>query len=739
MKTNRFFLLVMVITFACPIYISAQKVLIDGLYYTLDQEHLTAQVARQDKASIEGEYTIEEQVVYEDVTYQVTDLADLAFYECNKLTSIVLPSTLRKWGNSVFCNCSALTSCIIPDHTIDTIPYCALFGTALTEFRVPDGVVYIEQRSFESMKSLERVYLPNSVKEVSQWAFHEQSPDPLKEPIYNDRLFVRMPRNYSGKYSIPSGIEVICGDAFFNCTKITSLTIPEGVKRIEQYGLAFGSGKMTKINLPSTIEYIHDEGIIGSFINQVTIADGCKRYKSWENIIFTVNMDTVIYGASYMFTQLTMPESVTHVAKYAFRSSHTDIILTNVKTIAEGAFWGNNLAYYAENRHFVLPETVEEIGDDAFLHSNSMWEVTIPSSVRKIGSNVFEASWNLKKANINNNCIASGQFYNCNKLETVELGTNIEQIATNAFFECSSLWYIRMPQPNAYFRTIDGVLFSADTTELVIYPRKHDGNNIILPAEVKLLRTASLSGVNINKLVMPRGLEKLNNNLFGPSTRYYEQEAVPYIDTIVAPMMSIPQTQDSTFGRLVRHNTVLLVPNDSLADLYRSLDVWKEFNIQVDESLLDVEKGVETTTDEHSVQFTWPTVEGATSYTLIIWANEEQKEKICTLKFNSIGQLIEFDFSRYAPLRQTNIPSTLSFRYTNLSSDTPYWFTFNALDTDNKQLFTQTGSFKTTRDTPTELDSTTTSHSSRKHLHNGKIVITNAGKEYSVQGQIIKH
>ena len=726
----------------------AQNVVIDGLNYTLNGEKRTAEVAVQSKTDVVGDIVINSSVTWEGIDYTVESTADDAFKECKQMTSIVLPNTLRKLGKGTFLNCSALASCLIPDYTIDTIPYYALAGTALTEFRIPEGVVYLEKYSFEKMTKLERVYLPNSVQEVSPYAFNEQYPDPLKEPIYNNRLFVRMPRKYSGKYSIPSGIEVICENAFCRCANITALTIPEGVKRIERYGLCFDQGDITQIDLPASVEYIHEEGIIGTFINRITVAEGNKRYKTWNNILFTINIDTVVYCPPAMKYYDTLPESVTHIGNCAFRVAIADVILTNVKTIGTFAFWGNCLAYHTDNRHFILPETVEKIDDYAFCYSCQMWEVTIPSSVKEIGKNVFEYSSNLKKANIYNDCIGNEQFRSCKKLETIELGENIQQIAANAFLGCSSLCYIRMPKANDWFRTIDGVLYTADTTELVLYPCKHDGEEIVLPQQIKSLRSASLSGVNIRKLVLSTQVQSLGNELFGRSYREQE-EAVPHIDTIVAPMMSVPQTNDSTFGLLARTNTVLLVPNDSLADIYRSLDVWKDFIIKVDGSIVKnpgEEQTVQTEPDEQSVFFTWPSVEGAASYTLIIWANEERTEKVCTLVFNSMGQLIEINFSKNAPANRRNAVSeamsTLSFRVTGLNESTAYWFTITASDNWETVLYSYIGSFQTLgKQMPTAVESSLPSEQNRskKVLINGKCLIEYNGKRWNMNGQYMNH
>jgi hypothetical protein len=248
--------------------------------------------------------------------------------------------------------------------------------------------------------------------------------------------------------------------------------------------------------------------------------------------------------------------------------------------------------------------------------------------------------------------------------------------------------------------------------------------------------------------VLSTQVQSLGNELFGRSYREsYQEEAVPHIDTIVAPMMSVPQTNDSTFGLLKRANTVLLVPNDSLADIYRSLNVWKDFIIKVDGSIVknqDEQQTVQTEPDEQSVFFTWPSVEGAASYTLIIWANEERTEKVCTLVFNSMGQLIEINFSKNAPSNRRNAAyeamSTLSFRVTGLNGNTDYWFTITASDNWETVLYSYAGSFRTLgKQVPTDIHSATDNHSgtTRKYISNGQLFIEKNGLLYDEKGNII--
>ena len=719
----------------------AQRVFIDSVYYTLDNTAMTAQIAVQSNNTAVGDIVINDTVTYEGANYTVTSMADDAFADCVQLTSIVLPQALRNLGKNAFLRCTNLTSCIIPDSTITEIPFEAFWKAGLIEFRVPEGVTYIEQRSFEQMPNLQRVHLANSVQKVSPWAFYIL--DALQDPIYNDSMFVLMPMNYQGTYTIPTGIQTICSSAFYGCTKITSLTIPEGVKRIEHYGLMFSLNAVIKtLHLPASLEYVTPGAIFGGSLRKISVAEGNMHYTTWNNMLMSINMDTVICCPAAINAAYTLPESVVHVAASAFSVSAVDLTMTNVRSIGEYAFEANSLGKYDSNRHYVIPQTVEEIGDEAFYRSYSMEQVTIPSSLKQMGEQVFADSPRLKKAVIKSTMIGKGQFRICNNLEIIEIGDSLREIGAYAFHKCPALWYIRMPKANAHFRAIDGVLYSADTTALALYPCKHDGEEFVLPEEVNTLRSSSLRAVNLRKLVLPKGLSQIENELFGGY--YLGNDDTPLLDTIVAPMMSVPATQGNPFNLLNQAQTVLLVPCDSLAAIYSANSIWRGFNIQVDSTLLELpekEPEVETQPDDHSVQFTWPSVEGASYYTLIIWANEERTEKICTLTFNSMGQLVEIDFSKHAPVRRAmNTAASFSFRYNGLSEGTDYWFTITASDENDTELFNASGSFATLgANSPTNIDDVHRDDvQCIKVFLNGQIIIRRGDAEYSIQGNQLK-
>ena len=196
-----------------------------------------------------------------------------------------------------------------------------------------------------------------------------------------------------------------------------------------------------------------------------------------------------------------------------------------------------------------------------------------------------------------------------------------------------------------------------------------------------------------------------------------------------------PLAQSSAFSG-VPDTAILIVPSQSIEE-YTADEVWGRFRIQQNQ-----ESGhVTTETTETAVNFTWPSVEGASYYTLIIWANEERTEKICTLTFNSMGQLVEIDFSKHAPARRAmNTAASFSFRYNGLSEGTDYWFTITASDANDTELFYASGSFATLgANTPTGIDDVQRDDvPCTKVLRDGHIYLIYEGRMYDIQGNQLK-
>ncbi|MBR2876649.1 MAG: leucine-rich repeat protein, partial [Clostridia bacterium] len=161
----------------------------------------------------------------------------------------------------------------------------------------------------------------------------------------------------------------------------------------------------------------------------------------------------------YDLTSVTIPETVTNIGKNAFYSCNS---LTQVN-ISDIASWSNisfgdalsNPLYYAKNLYLngelvtdlIIPEGVRKINDFAFYNCTPLTSVIIPDGVTSIGNSAFEGCSALTKVRIPDNVTSIGNktFYNCYSLKNVTIPDGVTSIGDMPFSGCSSLTSVIIP------------------------------------------------------------------------------------------------------------------------------------------------------------------------------------------------------------------------------------------------------------------------------------------------------
>ena len=180
-----------------------------------------------------------------------------------------------------------------------------------------------------------------------------------------------------------SCVNEISFGAFSGCTKLTSVTITEGVATVGGFGSLQDDEEsqntacsgLTSINIPNGTTTIGDAAFRWcSGLTSVTI----------PSTVTSVNSHA-LYGCISL-TSVTIPDSVTNLGKYAFRYVRfTNLVIpSSVTSIGKGCF-----SDCLTLQSVTLPSNITSLPDYMFNLCRSLTSVTIPASVTYIGDFAF--------------------------------------------------------------------------------------------------------------------------------------------------------------------------------------------------------------------------------------------------------------------------------------------------------------------------------------------------------------
>ncbi len=328
--------------------------------------------------------------------------------------------------------------------------------------------------------------------------------------------------SYSGAISIPTSITHnsqiysviwIGYGAFYNCTGLTSVTIPNSVTSIGNYAFK-GCRGLTSITIPNSVTTIGSNAFEDcSGLTSITIPNSvttigenafywCRGLTSITipNSVTTIGMSA--FSNCSGVTSITIGNSVTTIGSYAFNgcSGVTSITIGNsVTTIGSYAFEGcRGLT------SITIPNSVTTIGNGAFYDCSGVTSVTIPNSVTTIGDYTFRSCSSLTSVTIGNSVTTIGNeaFYGCRGLTSITIPNSVTTIGSNAFYNIYNIVYggtaIGSPWGakcvNGY---IDGLFVYSDATKTTLcgcFPSVK--GEIVIPSSVTTIGSSTFEGCN---------------------------------------------------------------------------------------------------------------------------------------------------------------------------------------------------------------------------------------------------
>ena len=300
-----------------------------------------------------------------------------AFIHCSGLTSITIPESVASIGYDAFYGCNGLTSITIPG-CVTSIGDSAFSGcSGLTSIAIGNGVINIGTSAFYGCNGLTSI-----IVEKGNTKYHS-SGNCLIETVSKTLIL-------GCKNSIipdDGSVTSIGDDAFYGCSGLTSVTIPDSVTSIG-YGAFSSCSRLTSVTISDSVTSIGSMAF-----------SGCSG-----------------------LTSVTIPDSVTSIGSSAFNGC------------------GGLMS-------IIIPDSVTSIGDSAFFGCSGLTSITIPDSVTNIGNSVFYGCSGLTSITIPDSVtnIGNSVFYGCSGLTSITIPDSVTRIGTYAFSGCSGLTSIIIP------------------------------------------------------------------------------------------------------------------------------------------------------------------------------------------------------------------------------------------------------------------------------------------------------
>ena len=315
----------------------------------------------------------------------VKEIGPYAFYDGAQLTSIIIPEGVTEIGNYAFEGCTALKSVLLPQSLTTFLHDCHFAGCiSLEKITIPKNVKKLNFNSFVGCTSLQSIIVEEGNK------------------VYDSRD------------NCNAIIETATGKLLSGCS--TTL-IPEGVTKI--LGDAMCNVSLKQIRIPKSLTHIDSMAFMGvSDCVSICVDEGNPVYDSRDNCNAIIERATgkLVKGCRNTI----IPAGVKKIGAYAFSDTP---------------------------RIMLLPEGLEEIGENAFRGSKTLGVIIMPSSLRKIGQYAFASCKNLQAVILHSAIeeIPWGLCSGCIYLQDFNIPFGVKKIGEEAFMGCANLKSIVLP------------------------------------------------------------------------------------------------------------------------------------------------------------------------------------------------------------------------------------------------------------------------------------------------------
>lgn len=182
---------------------------------------------------------------------------------------------------------------------------------------------------------------------------------------------------------------------------------------------------------------------------------------------------------------------------------------------------GDSAFFEMPIQHISLPDTIEEIGENAFSGCNYLRTVELPANLKQLSARAFESCMLLQRVTFPSTLetIGAGAFWACQSIRTLYFPASLKTIGEGAFVLTTNLSGLGIEEGNTTFKVIDNVLFTDDGKELILYPANSDQSHYAIPEGVETIAPFAFSyATRLQDVELPSSLHTVHRLAFVGAT-----------------------------------------------------------------------------------------------------------------------------------------------------------------------------------------------------------------------------
>lgn len=554
-------------------------------------------------------------------------IADSAFESCADINKVTLPSSLEYIGGSAFI-LSGLGDIRIGEN-VKAIGESAFAYTSIRSAQIPLSVTDMGKYIFSGC-TISNIFAEAQTQPEGwdeNWIYdtnvvifdcknNTSTPEGFRyymDPtcgiayhLENDTARVTVQSKFlQGSVNIPSEITVegavysvmsVDAHAFYQCDKITDVTIGEGIREIGRYAFGFCYGLesvtlpstlesigasafylsgITSLEIPAAVQLIGEKAFYKSELQNISVSADNTVYASLDNVLYDKNISELIYYPSNKTDkEFEVPGTVVIIHADAFIECvnlQKVVITSQVSHVYTQAFSDcDNCVFYVENEKDVLPwdslwnysnrpvvynyseNDLDDKGRQIVYEEDAIYVISNGIAQLFEYLSVSGGTFDIPETVVSGDetypveSIATGAFSGTGAELTINIPGTLVRINAGAF-DYNNITAFNVDQNNPNYKSLDGDIYIKDEKALVSYATAKSAESFVLRDSVENINAYAFSRAeNLKSITLTDKITAINSYTFKDCTS---------LESITLPD-SVLYVWDYAFSGCVSLNTV---------------------------------------------------------------------------------------------------------------------------------------------------------------------------------------